>query len=117
LAQARSTHQGPDKSSEDLKKLDVIIENFKKIIAPIPVNGGDGPLLLVIHTMTHAATIQRHSQFCLESDVSRTRSLSAATAIVTLLRQSEVREFKYVDPIMGVRKSNRPGTRGANLPV
>jgi hypothetical protein len=59
--------------------------------------------LLVIHSLAHVATIQLHNPFVGDVDASRVRALDAARAVVARLAQMPVREFGYINPIMGVR--------------
>jgi hypothetical protein len=71
------------------------------MLPPVQPNGAES-LLLVIHTLAHVATIQLHNPFCLNSDGSRARAGSAAMAVVGLLRQTNLRNFGYIDAIVGV---------------
>ncbi|KAJ7134931.1 Zn(2)-Cys(6) binuclear cluster domain-containing protein [Mycena crocata] len=84
--------------SEEFGKLDAVIEAFKQIL---PSHGAQSQISLVIHTLTHVATIQLHNPFCLKSAVSRARAGTAAMAVVALLRQTDVRELRYIDAITG----------------
>ncbi|KAJ7449051.1 Zn(2)-Cys(6) binuclear cluster domain-containing protein [Mycena galericulata] len=87
-------------SSDDFSKLDGVIEAFKLTLPRVKPDATQ-PLVLVVHTLAHVATIQLHNPFCMKSNVSRDRAVSASMAIVTLLRQMNVREFGYIDAIVG----------------
>ncbi|KAJ6582922.1 hypothetical protein DFH09DRAFT_1076090 [Mycena vulgaris] len=79
---------------------DLDVMTFKKTILPLKPDSPHGPLLLVIRPLAHAATIQCQKPFCLNS-VSRSKSISAAMAIVGLLSWTDVHKFGYINMIMG----------------
>ncbi|KAJ7838828.1 Zn(2)-Cys(6) binuclear cluster domain-containing protein [Mycena leptocephala] len=87
--------------------LDVLLEGFKPRIPTVPVsvhhdqNLNSMRDLLVIHSLAHVATIQLHNPFVGDVDASRVRALDAARAVVARLAQMPVREFGYINPIMG----------------
>ncbi|KAJ7726677.1 Zn(2)-Cys(6) binuclear cluster domain-containing protein [Mycena maculata] len=87
-------------NSDEFSKLDGVIEAFKRTLPRIRPDATQ-PLVLVIHTLAHVATIQLHNPFSMKSSTSRSRAGSAAMAVVTLLRQMNVREFGYIDAIVG----------------
>ncbi|KAJ7697667.1 hypothetical protein B0H17DRAFT_1130271 [Mycena rosella] len=95
-----SAARNHNKFCDEFSKLDEVIEAFKQILPRIEP-GSTQSLLLVVHTIAHAATIQLHNPFCLKSPGSRARAGAAAMAVVALLRQTNVPELGYVDAIVG----------------
>ncbi|KAK1232847.1 hypothetical protein PQX77_004013 [Marasmius sp. AFHP31] len=58
--------------------------------------------LLVIHTLARVAAIQLHYIFAAQNANSHAIIVSNAETIVTLLRETNMSDFPFVDPIMGV---------------
>ncbi|KAJ7022556.1 hypothetical protein C8F04DRAFT_1137677 [Mycena alexandri] len=85
--------------SAEFSMLDGVIEAFKTTLTPFEFDGPQSRLL--IHTLVHVATIQLHNPFFFTSDISCTRSRAAAMAVVTLVRQTNLRDLGYVNAIMG----------------
>ncbi|KAK7024742.1 fungal-trans domain-containing protein [Favolaschia claudopus] len=90
------------------KREDSLLEKFKStsLHAILTNNSVEGPRareILVIHTLTHVATMQLHNPFIMEYHRSRLRVLDSARAVVGFLERLNLDrdEFSVVDPIMG----------------
>ena len=59
--------------------------------------------LLVIHTLARVAVIQLHYIFFAQDPNSHATVLSNAQVVTSLLRETDMSDFPFIDPIMGVR--------------
>ncbi|KAL0959694.1 hypothetical protein HGRIS_011389 [Hohenbuehelia grisea] len=87
--------------------LDGLIENLKTHIVSVDqaLQSSTPPLPIVVltHTLAHAAMIQLHSPFTAANAPSHGKSLTAAEFIVYIANHDAVRALGYVDPIIAVR--------------
>ncbi|THV06926.1 hypothetical protein K435DRAFT_825738 [Dendrothele bispora CBS 962.96] len=84
--------------------LDSFIDTFRSTLAPIEQTHISSPLFgttLLTHTITHVATIHLHEPFVNENQRSQSKSLSAAEACVSLLRQIDINSLTQVNPLFG----------------
>ncbi|KAL0568833.1 hypothetical protein V5O48_013136 [Marasmius crinis-equi] len=84
--------------------LNTLIHRF---ISELPSMNGAGSRttvrrLLVIHTLARVAAIQLHYVFSAQDPNSHAIVVSNAETIVTLLRETNMSDFPFVDPIMSV---------------
>jgi hypothetical protein len=63
--------------------------------------------LVVAHSLVHAATMQLYNPFAQENDHAKNKSLSAARAVLQIIGSLNIRDFTYINPIMGVSLSLR----------
>jgi len=90
--------------AQAFNSLDNLIDTFRLSLFPIDQTHASSPLfstVLLTHTLTHAATIQLHGAFVNDNPRSRTKSLSAAEACVTLLRQVDISNVAQINPLFG----------------
>lgn len=86
--------------------LDVLLEQF---ILSLPLGLELGGVesykrsLMVTQTLAHAATIRLHAHRIHTSNVSRSRYLAAARAVVDIINTTDFSNWPQVDPILGVR--------------
>ncbi|KAJ7266989.1 hypothetical protein B0H12DRAFT_1099064 [Mycena haematopus] len=130
---ARSTEtttlQDPETFTAAFNTLDGVIETLKQTLPPLGKNGSHS-LLLVIHSLVQVAIIQLHNPFFFKHDLSRSRAISAAMTVVESVRQTNLRDFGYIDAIVGtlwmaacqvfITELSRPeygsiGTENANM--
>jgi hypothetical protein len=62
----------------------------------------DKHMLIVTHTLAHAAMIHLHRLFAEEDPISYSKRLRAAKACVTIIKHTTDRDFGFLDPIIGV---------------
>ncbi|KAI0078724.1 hypothetical protein K474DRAFT_1593666, partial [Panus rudis PR-1116 ss-1] len=92
------------------------IEHFKQNLPPLPTSDSAGSdtrtlptaaelsvhrCLLIIHTLSHSATIQLHTPLQQDHDPMNSRALASAIAAANLLQGVDVRGFGFVDPVLG----------------
>ncbi|KAJ7185904.1 Zn(2)-Cys(6) binuclear cluster domain-containing protein [Mycena filopes] len=101
FTETAAAHRAPStRLSTEFSTLDGVIEAFKGTLPSL--DSGSRARLLVVHTLAHVATIQLHNPFSFtSSSLSRTRSTSAALAVVGLVREINLHELGFVDAIMG----------------
>ncbi|KAF7360101.1 Zn(2)-C6 fungal-type domain-containing protein [Mycena venus] len=93
--------RNPNTFTTEIGKLDGVIETLKQMLPPLEPDSGSQSLLLVIHSLVQVATIQLHNPFCLRHDLSRSRTVTAAMAIVELVGQTNLDDLGYIDAIVG----------------
>ncbi|KAJ7731814.1 Zn(2)-Cys(6) binuclear cluster domain-containing protein [Mycena maculata] len=85
--------------------LDALLEQFL-LGLPIGIElGGDEVpkrSLVVTQTLTQAAIIRLHAHRIHTSDVSRNKHLSAAKAVVHIINDTDLSQWRHIDPIMGI---------------
>ncbi|KAF7367900.1 Zn(2)-Cys(6) binuclear cluster domain-containing protein [Mycena sanguinolenta] len=59
-------------------------------------------LLLVTHTLTHTAIIRLHAGRIHTSNVSRSKYIAAARAVVHSINSTDFSNLRHIDPIMGI---------------
>ena len=64
--------------------------------------------LLVVHTLCRVASILLHGTFEDQDRASNTQILTAAESVVMLLHSVNLRDFPFIDPIMGVSTHYHP---------
>lgn len=92
--------------------LDNVIERFKESLPPleqIRFNMGYAiRQMVIIHTLTHAATIQLHNVFAPVSTTSRQKCLVAANDIVTITNNVTHRDYTHINPVASVSVPSFP---------
>ncbi|KAK7064897.1 Zn(2)-C6 fungal-type domain-containing protein, partial [Favolaschia claudopus] len=92
----------PNNHCAEYSRLHQVIESLKQGLPPISSSEVNSKsLLLVIHSFVHAATIQLNNPFRLHFDISRSRAINAAIAIVDCMRQTNLPTLGYIDAIVG----------------
>jgi hypothetical protein len=83
------------------------MDNFLNYLPPIdqfqPSTAHGTRDLLVTLSLAYAATIQLHKNFSSRNVNSNKKCLAATSALVKLLKNANLSEAIYVNPIMGVR--------------
>ena len=90
-----------------MNTLDASIERFKQGLPAIErstqLSSDSAHTLLLIHSLTHSATIQLHWPFTSRSTTSINRCLAAANTIVRVMQVLDVKRMEFINPILGVR--------------
>ncbi|KAI0692448.1 hypothetical protein BC835DRAFT_1307150 [Cytidiella melzeri] len=92
-----------------LTTFDGFIERFKYILPPIERSTQLTPeiahALLLIHCLSHCATIQLHRPLIPRSSTSMTRCLTAANTVISIFQALDVKQMEFINPIAGVLAS------------
>jgi hypothetical protein len=92
---------------EEIQVLEQTLSRF--IPALIPVHQLDATMpedkhiLIVTHTLAHAAMIHLYHRFAEEDPISYNKRLRAARGCVTIIKHITDGDFDFLDPIIGVR--------------
>ncbi|KAI0091628.1 hypothetical protein BDY19DRAFT_904256 [Irpex rosettiformis] len=90
-----------------ISTFDASIERFKQSLPAIERSTQLSPdrahTLLLIHTLTHSATIQLHWPLTSHSTASINRCLAAANTIVRVVQVLDVKRMEFANPVLGVR--------------
>ncbi|KAJ6542536.1 Zn(2)-Cys(6) binuclear cluster domain-containing protein [Mycena vulgaris] len=101
-----STRYSDRSDAEAFDSLDVILEQFAFSV-PVGIElvgcaGGPKRSLVVTQTLTHAAIIRLHAHRIHTSDASRSKYLAAARAVVHVINDANLSQWRHIDPIMGI---------------
>ncbi|KAF7351456.1 Zn(2)-C6 fungal-type domain-containing protein [Mycena sanguinolenta] len=92
--------QNPETLATEFSNLEKVIVALGRLLPPLEQNGSHS-LPLVIHSLVQVAIIQVHNPFVFKHAVSRSRSLTAAMAVVKFVRQTNLSGLEYIDAIVG----------------
>jgi len=109
-------HRFPDMTREEtntfrttFSTLDKLIDETRhSLITPDQIVNPTTPMirtLVVAHSLVHAATMQLHNLFAQDNDHAKNKSLSAARSVLQIIGSLNLRDFPYINPIMGVSLS------------
>lgn len=93
-----------DQIYADIIRLDDLIDRFIASLR-LPQDAVDpdqARILLVTHTLAHAATIQLHSKFRQPDSPVESKDLAAARTAVNLINNVNLAEMPFLDPILAV---------------
>lgn len=85
--------------------LDTFIVHFQQVMPPFDAAVATSVMtrtVFVTHSLAYAATIQLHSILARGSSASKDKCLFSASMLAGLIRRVNLRDFKRINPIMGV---------------
>ncbi|KAF7339095.1 Transcriptional activator protein acu-15 [Mycena venus] len=99
-----STRYSDHADAAAFNSLDVILEQFMlSIPLALELRGVESKRsLLVTQTLTHAAIIRLHAHRIHTSEVSRSKYMTAARAVVHIINSTNFSDWPQIDPILGI---------------
>ncbi|KAK7035686.1 Zn(2)-C6 fungal-type domain-containing protein [Favolaschia claudopus] len=91
--------------SNDFKRLDALIDRLRdSLVSPNQMSRPTSAMtrtLVVAHSIAHSATVRLHSLFAHTDSSSKRKRLAAARSVLGIIAAVPLRNFAYINPIMG----------------
>lgn len=106
LASGWDQHMKPSpRLQEEIQALERIITHFIPTLIPVHQLDTtiieDKPIIIVSHTLAHAAVIHLYQRFSQDDPVAYDKCSRAASACVAIIKHIGDRDYDYLDPIIG----------------
>ncbi|KAI0078725.1 hypothetical protein K474DRAFT_1660123 [Panus rudis PR-1116 ss-1] len=107
VRRAAALKQGQSSQNGEMAAFDKCLDRFTRHLpTPERINPEILHVVLLGHSLAHAAIIQLHFPFADRSSTSRSRCLAAANSIIRLLHVLPVRQLPYVNPTLATIWAN-----------
>jgi hypothetical protein len=91
---------------EEIQALELTISRFIPTLIPVhqldATTLEDKRILVVAHTLAHAAIIHLYQRFAQDDPVAYDKCSRAASACVSIIKHIGEQDFDFLDPIIGV---------------